>query len=202
MGAGKSTTARRLANRLGWEAVDTDDMFEAKYKISVCDFFHKYDEPLYRKLESEVLKETGSMENVVVATGGGTACFFDNMEWMNAHGTTVFLRISEQAVVDRLVHAKRKRPLAIGKTEEELTEFVQRHYTERLPFYEQARLTVKAENLDLDDLVNQLIPCPEVPHPDALQSQVSQPSVLSPQSPVPSLQSPVLSPSSKNNNNP
>ena len=190
MGAGKSPTARRLTNRLAWEAVDTDDLFETKYKISVCDFFHKYDEPLYRKLESEVLKETENFDNVVVATGGGTACFLDNMEWMNTHGTTVFLRISEQAVVDRLVHAKRKRPLAIGKSEEELAEFVKHHYAERMPFYEQARLTVKAENLDLDDLVNQLIS-----RPDALQSQVSQPSVPSPQSPVPS-------PSSNNNNNP
>ena len=153
MGAGKSTTARRLAKRLGWEVVDTDDMFEAKYKISVCDFFNKYDETLYRKLESEVLKETETLDNAVVATGGGTACYFDNMEWMNAHGLTLFLRISEQAAVDRLLHAKRKRPLAIGKSEEELTEFVKQHYAERLPFYEQARLTVKSEDLDLDNLV-------------------------------------------------
>ena len=79
-----------------------------------------------------------------------------NMEWMNQHGLTVFLKISEKAVVDRLLHAKRKRPLAIGKSEKELTEFVQRHYAERLPFYEQARITVKAEDLDLDDLVSQL----------------------------------------------
>ena len=198
MGAGKSTTARRLANRLGWEAVDTDDMFETKYKISVCDFFQKYDEPLYRKLESEVLKETESMENVVVATGGGTACFFDNMEWMNTHGTTVFLRISEQAVVDRLVHAKRKRSLAIGKSEEELTEFVQRHYTERLPFYEQARLTVKAENLDLDDLVNQLIPRPEVSCPEVSCPEVPCPEVSCPEVPRPE----VPRPASNNNNNP
>ncbi len=156
MGAGKSTTSRRLAQRLGWEAVDTDDLFEAKYKISVCDFFQKYDEPLYRKLESEVLKETATLENVVVATGGGTACYFDNMEWMNAHGLTVFLRISEQAVVDRLAHAKRKRPLAVGKSEEELAEFVKNHYTERMPFYEQARITVKAEDLDVDNLMQLL----------------------------------------------
>ena len=106
MGAGKTTTARRLANQLGWEVVDTDDLFEEKYKISVCDFFHKYDEPLYRKLESEVLKETENLDNVVISTGGGTACYFDNMEWMNQHGLTVFLRISEKAVVDRLLHAK------------------------------------------------------------------------------------------------
>ena len=156
MGAGKTTAARRLAQRLGWEVADTDDLFEAKYKISVCDFFNKYDEPLYRKLESEVLKETESLENVVISTGGGTACYFDNMDWMNQHGLTVFLRISQKAVVDRLVHAKRKRPLAEGKTEEELTAFVEQHYTERLPFYEQARITVKAEDLDLDGLMKQI----------------------------------------------
>ena len=156
MGAGKTTAARRLANHLGWEVVDTDAMFEEKYKISVCDFFNKYDEPLYRKLESEVLKSTADLENVVVSTGGGTACYFDNMEWMNQHGLTVFLRISQKAVVDRLVHAKRKRPLAEGKTEAELTEFVNRHYTSRLPFYEQAKITVKAEDLDLENLIKQI----------------------------------------------
>ena len=156
MGAGKTTAARRLANRLGWEVADTDALFEEKYKISVCDFFNKYDEPLYRKLESEVLKSTENLDNVVISTGGGTACYFDNMEWMNQHGLTVFLRISQTAVVDRLLHAKRKRPLAEGKTESELTEFVNRHYTARLPFYEQAKITVKAENLDLENLIKQI----------------------------------------------
>lgn len=153
MGAGKTTAARRLASRLGWQVADTDAMFEEKYKISVCDFFNKYDEPLYRKLESEVLKSTEAMENTVISTGGGTACYFDNMEWMNRHGVTVFLHISEKAVVDRLLHAKRKRPLAEGKSEAELTEFVRQHYTSRLPFYEQAKITVKSENLDLDSLL-------------------------------------------------
>ena len=153
MGAGKTTAAKRLANRLGWEVADTDDLFEEKYKISVCDFFNKYDEPLYRKLESQVLKETEGLENTVISTGGGTACYFDNMDWMNCHGLTVFMRISEKAVIDRLLHAKRKRPLSTGKTEAELTEFVNHHYTSRLPFYEQARITVKSEDLDLENLL-------------------------------------------------
>ena len=156
MGAGKTTAARRLANRLGWEVADTDALFEEKYKISVCDFFNKYDEPLYRKLESEVLKETEGLENVVISTGGGTACYFDNMDWMNQHGLTIFLRISEKAVVDRLLNAKRKRPLAIGKTETELTEFVSKHYTSRLPFYEKAQITVKSEDLDLENLMEMI----------------------------------------------
>ena len=156
MGAGKTTVARRLANHIGWEVADTDAMFEEKYRISICDFFNKYDEPLYRKLESEVLKSTADLENVVISTGGGTACYFDNMDWMNQHGLTVFLRISQKAVVDRLLHAKRKRPLAEGKSEAELTEFVTRHYTERLPFYEQAKITVKAEDFDLENFVKQI----------------------------------------------
>ena len=153
MGAGKTTAARRLANRLGWDVADTDALFEEKYKISVCDFFQKYDEPLYRKLESEVLKETENLTNTVISTGGGTACYFDNMDWMNQHGLTVFLHISEKAVVDRLLHAKRKRPLAMGKTEAELTEFVSKHYTSRLPFYEKAQIKVKAEDFDLEKLI-------------------------------------------------
>ncbi len=159
MGAGKTTAARRLAQRMGWEVVDTDALFEEKYKISVNDFFNKYDEPLYRKLESEVLKATESLDHVVVSTGGGTACFFDNMDWMNQHGLTVFLRISPQAAVDRVIHSRHKRPLVEGKSEEELTEFVSRHYASRLPFYEQARIIVKSEDLDLDALIRQIQIC-------------------------------------------
>lgn len=153
MGAGKTTAARRLAQRMGWEVVDTDALFEEKYKISVNDFFNKYDEPLYRKLESEVLKATESLDHVVVSTGGGTACFFDNMDWMNRHGLTVFLRISPQAAVDRVIHSRHKRPLVEGKSEEELTEFVNQHYASRLPFYEQARITAKSEDFDIESLM-------------------------------------------------
>lgn len=157
MGAGKTTTARRLAQRLGWEVADTDALFEEKYKISVNDFFNKYDEPLYRKLESEVLKATEGLENVVVSTGGGTACYFDNMEWMNNHGLTVFLHISPKAAVDRVIHSRHKRPLAEGKSEEELTEFVNSHYASRMPFYEQARITVKSEDLDLEEAMRKIL---------------------------------------------
>lgn len=153
MGAGKTSAAKRLASRLNWKVVDTDDLFEEKYRISVDDFFQKYDEPLYRKLESEILKSTENLENTVISTGGGTACYFDNMDWMNLHGLTVFMRISPAAAVDRVLHSHHKRPLARGKSEEELTEYVNWHYASRMPFYEKARITVKSENLDIEHLL-------------------------------------------------
>ena len=153
MGAGKTTAAKRLAHRLGWEHYDTDALFEEKYHISVDDFFHKYDEALFRKLESQILQSTENLENAVISTGGGTPCFNDNMAWMNAHGTTVFLKISPQTAVNRIRLSKKKRPLAAGKTETELAAFVGKHYGSRMPFYEQAQCVVKGEDLDIEALL-------------------------------------------------
>jgi shikimate kinase len=93
------------------------------------------------------------MQHTVISTGGGLACFLDNMEWMNQHGLTVFMHISPEAAADRILHSKRKRPLTENKTEAELAEYIQQHYASRLPFYEQAQITVKSENFDLDNLI-------------------------------------------------
>ncbi len=158
MGAGKSTTAKRLARRLGVESYDTDRLFEERFCISVNDFFKKYDEPLYRKLETQILQSTQQYENAVIATGGGTPCFNDNMVWMNQNGITVFLKTSPQTNYNRLSQSKVKRPLVVNKTPEELEAFILQNHAERLPFYEQAQLTVKGEDLDLDALVEALKP--------------------------------------------
>lgn len=157
MGAGKSTTSKRLAHQLGWEAYDTDRLFEERFKISINDFFHKYDADLYRRLETQILHETLSLNNAVIATGGGTPCFNDNMAWMNQNGFTIFLKISPESAITRLSQSKVKRPIIIDKTADELAEFIMKNYAERLPFYEQAQLTFKGENCDVETLAT-LIP--------------------------------------------
>lgn len=156
MCSGKSSISRRIASRIGYEQCDTDDLFEEKYRICVNDFFEKYGEDYFRKFESEILKKTEEMHNVVVSTGGGTPCFFDNMQWMNENGTTVFVKISPATACNRIKTAKRKRPLVYGKDEDKLTQFIENHYNSRLPFYEQAHITVKGENFDIDEVINLL----------------------------------------------
>ena len=156
MGSGKSSALKHLANKMSWQGIDLDKLFEEKYKISVQDFFHKYDEAAFRKLESQLLKDTINLNNVIIATGGGTPCFFDNMEWMNANGTTVFLKVAPMTAVHRLMQSKKKRPLIEGKSEQEVIEFVNRHYGDRMKFYEQAHITVKGESLDVEEIIEGL----------------------------------------------
>ena len=157
MGSGKSSALKQLGKLLSWETYDLDRLFEERYKISVQDFFHKYDETAFRKLESQLLKEIVNYENAIIATGGGTPCFYDNMEWMNANGTTIFIKVSPKTAVNRLIDSKKKRPLIEGKSEQELLEYVEQHYGERMPFYEKAHITIKGENLDFKDLLDDII---------------------------------------------
>lgn len=154
MCSGKSSVSRKLANKLGYQTVDTDDVFEERYHISVQDFFDKYGEDYFRMFESEILRKTGEMHNAVISTGGGTPCFFDNMQWMNENGVTVFVKISPTTACNRLMTAKRKRPLIQGKNKDELCQYVENHYNSRLKYYEQATFTVKGENLDIDEILN------------------------------------------------
>jgi shikimate kinase len=152
MGAGKSTVGRKLAAKLGYDSYDMDDLFESTYKISIDNFFNKYGEELFRELEYKLLLSTFDFNNAVISTGGGTGCQFDAMAKMNEHGLTVFLEMPAKGILHRLTNAKRKRPLVIGKTPDELKRFVAEKLRERESFYQQSNLTVDALNIDLDDL--------------------------------------------------
>jgi len=83
MGSGKSRTGGEVAAKMDWRFTDMDDLFEEKYRISVLDFFEKYDENSFRNIERKLLHETILEDNMIIATGGGTPCFFDNMDFIN-----------------------------------------------------------------------------------------------------------------------
>jgi len=126
--------------------LDTDKMLEEKYRISVFDIFEKYGEEVFRNLEYNTLIEALQQENVVIATGGGTPCFFDAMKLVNEAAFSIYIEMAPKSLVQRLLHAKKIRPLTKNKTEEELFTYVTEQLTLREPFYKQAHLTVKGEN--------------------------------------------------------
>ncbi len=161
MGCGKSTTARRVARRLGVVFADTDALVEEREGASVNDIFHYEGEEYFRKAERDVLDELiGREENMIISTGGGLPTWGDNMERMNHAGVTVWIDRSAEQTAKRLSpYGRQKRPKLRGLSDEELVEFMERNMAERRPFYSQAQHHIKVDMLsdyELSDKVGEI----------------------------------------------
>lgn len=148
MGCGKSTLGRNVARMTGLQFVDLDNFIETRFHASVNEIFATRGEDGFRKLERMMLEEIAEFEDVIVACGGGTPCFFDNMDIMNAAGTTVFLNASLPKLHTRLMRGRHKRPLIAGMDADQLREFIVKALGKRMPFYSQASLTFESDLLE------------------------------------------------------
>ena len=151
MGCGKSTKAKQLAHRLDYPVIDLDTEIVNKSGKTIAEFFEAFGEKGFRDYESEMLKTYNYPENCVVATGGGLPCFFDNMDWMNAHGETIYLEMEPAQLVSRL-HNRQKRPLIKDMDDEQLLEFIKVKLEERNPFYRKSKIIINAFDLDAEKL--------------------------------------------------
>jgi shikimate kinase len=156
MGCGKTTWGRKLANHLGFDFLDLDHVFEAKVGKTITEYFTEYGQDAFREMESTILKETDYPENVIVSTGGGLPCFFDNMAWMNTHGQSLYIKLSPKTLAERLDKGKTTRPLILGKHGEELVAFIAEKLAERESFYEQATHIVNGIDMSVERLVDVL----------------------------------------------
>jgi shikimate kinase len=147
MGCGKSTMGRALASKFNLAFIDLDSFLEEKYFKTIPQIFAEGGEESFRRKERNVLEEVCSFDNVVLATGGGAPCFFDNMDLMNESGFCVFLDVDINSLVNRLIHAKTERPLIKGKSPEELHVFIEGLLAKRRPFYEKAKYILKGNEI-------------------------------------------------------
>jgi shikimate kinase len=157
MGSGKTTYGKLMAKELNLKFVDLDVFIEKKQGKSVTQLFEALGEPGFRKLEKEALHEVSTMEQVIVATGGGSPCYFDNMEFMNAHGETIYLRTSVRELRDRLKMSKSKRPLIQGKDLRELEDFIAESLEKREGFYLKAKYILDTDDLNLNNLKSRFL---------------------------------------------
>lgn len=152
MGCGKSTLGKKLAAKLGYDFIDLDHQLEKEIGDSVGNYFVANGEQAFRVLESKTLQKHAYPANVVVATGGGAPCYFDNMDWMNANGITVYLELPPSGLAKRLEGGKDKRPLLKDLDEEQMVSFITEKLAEREPFYKHAAITANGINLTVDTL--------------------------------------------------
>jgi shikimate kinase len=143
MGSGKSTLGKRLSIKMHYPFIDMDKAIEASVGMSISEYFKQYGEDKFRETENRMLKESDFPENVIIATGGGAPCFFDNLEWMNKLGLTIYLSLSPKALAQRLANATEERPVLKGLKGEELEKFITERLTQREEFYKKAQLTIK-----------------------------------------------------------
>lgn len=153
MGSGKTTVGKKLAAKLQLEFIDLDSFIEKEHKKTIPEIFKQDGEEAFRAIENNALKKLITKDNYIIACGGGTPCYYGNMNLLNNNGVTVYLKLSPDAIVNRLLNAKDKRPLIEGKSEKELKSFVIRQLEKREDFYNKAKYTVKAKDLDVDALV-------------------------------------------------
>lgn len=145
MGSGKTHWGKVLAEKLGVPFLDLDLFIEENEGKSIAEIFAESGENGFRVLERENLLRLAALPPTVVATGGGTPCFFNNMGWMKKHGSTIYLKTPPEILFERLKNEREQRPLLKNLSEAELKDFIQNRLKEREPFYRQADFVLENE---------------------------------------------------------
>ncbi|MDO9510795.1 MAG: shikimate kinase [Bacteroidales bacterium] len=142
MGCGKSTIGPRLARLLEYQWLDLDEAIEDKYHISIHKIFEKYGEENFRMIEKTALEQTFSLNNTVISTGGGTPCYFDNLQIMKANGLVIYIKLSPGMLLNRLSISKKPRPILRDLSADDLKNKITDQIIQRSEFYEKAHIII------------------------------------------------------------
>lgn len=148
MGAGKTTVGKTLAQELNLPFYDLDWYIESRMRKTVKEIFDERGEEGFRLIEHNLLHEVAEFEDVIISCGGGVPCFYDNMDYMNQKGDTVYLKATPEVLYGHLKMGKSVRPLLQNKTSEEVEEFIKEQLQVREPFYSKAKYTLDVNLMD------------------------------------------------------
>ena len=152
MGSGKTTAGKKLSEILGWEFTDLDKEIEKRTGMPIPRIFSELGEDEFRRKETECLRETILHKQVIISTGGGAPCHDDNMELMLASGVTVYLKLTPEQLLSRLIGSKTERPLIKGLGEEDLLDFIRERLAKREMCYNRAEIVMEGSELNIAGL--------------------------------------------------
>jgi shikimate kinase len=156
MGSGKSSIGKKLSNLLHFDFFDTDAEIEKMTGKTIAQIFETDGEHFFREKERDVIAALSQKTDVVVSTGGGTPCFFDNMQRMNQAGLTIYLHATPKMLKQRIIRGENRRPLLNRVPDEELTARITHLLHQREPDYRKSQITVEAFNLTAKKLLEEL----------------------------------------------
>ncbi len=156
-GSGKTSTGKKLAKQLGWQFIDLDAAIEKQTDKSITELFASLGEPAFRKIEQDVLFHSLPGEPSIIACGGGTPAFEENMQFINEHGLSIYLHANEAFLLDRLATKNQARPLLHALSQEELKIKIATLLTVRCNYYEQAHMQIKLPYLNIKTLTNSIL---------------------------------------------
>ena len=148
MGAGKTTVGKALSKELGIPFYDLDWYIESRMRKTVAQLFAERGEENFRQIEYNMLHEVAEFEDVIISCGGGTPCFFDNIDYMNEQGETIYLKATPEVLFGHLKMGKTVRPLLLGKTEDELLSYIGQQLSVRENYYNKAKHVLDVSLLD------------------------------------------------------
>ena len=154
MGSGKSTAGRMLADKLEYDFADLDLLIEEREGMAITEIFALKGEDYFRRAETEVLESLFGLEKLVVACGGGTACFHDNMQKMKSSGITLYLKVSPALLAKRLEVQHSSRPLVAGMQGDRLKNHIRKLLAGREGWYRQSDIIYDADKFDLKELLD------------------------------------------------
>ncbi len=156
MGSGKTYVGKQLAQELNIPFYDLDEYLEEKEGKKISEIFEIKGEAYFRQLERMCLRDFGIIGDAVIACGGGTPCYFDNLEWINEVGVSIYLQTPVKILRERLSKEQSNRPLVAGKSNTELENFIEEKMKERVDFYTKASIIYHQHKKD-DDVVGEIL---------------------------------------------
>lgn len=154
--SGKSTLGKIIAEKLNYQFIDLDEAISQQQGKSINALFDEFGEEGFRKIEQQLLVNTIFLTETVIACGGGTPCYSDNMDFLLRNGTVIYLEVDEAILLERMLNNKAERPLFKGKSKEEIASHVNKLLTTRKEFYERANITIK-NNSDEESVVTNVL---------------------------------------------